>query len=487
MKTPVTGLLVGLSTVLAASLGGPADAAQTMTLAAVLQRAVDSYPSLPTADKRVARARDEIGAVESELGWNLGASAGLSRDASFLGLPTDRAEASTSLQRQLESGGSIGVSADYTHEDLSQSLSPSLPNPTDTVGLDLSYRRPLARGAGNPDYQQGLVSAQGAVELSRADRIAAYDALARETVDLFYAAALTRARIKNAKLTIDRAERLKRFVRDNMRLGIAEDKDMLQAEARLRSRRAELEALAVTWSQQRASLNRLMGRPWEAELVPAVDANAATALPPLPTLIEQAEAHSPDLARGRAQVRIAEASIERSRDARQDVIDLVYSIGTRSRSGDTADGTQNDDDVIGGVRVEYSRALDRRGVDAALNQAQLDRDIALQDMEVARHNLRYRVSGLTAEVEAARAALHSYRASLRTEKAKLNEAIERYRGGRIDTAELIQFENDLHTVELATEQQAVDLGRRHTELALLTGRLWDGINAPALRAEATAP
>jgi outer membrane protein TolC len=223
------------------------------------------------------------------------------------------------------------------------------------------------------------------------------------------------------------------------------------------------------------------------EFTPAVDAGADAPLPPLSALIEQAEAYNPDLARGRARVRIAEAAIERSRDARQDLIDVVYSLGTRSRSGDTSDGSVSDDDVIGGVQLEYSRALDRRGVDAALNQAQLDRDIALQEMEVVRRNLSYRISGLTAEIDAAHSALRSYRASLAAENAKLNEAIERYRTGRIDTSELIQFENDLHTVELLSEQQAIDLARKRIELALLTGRLWDHINAPALRAGEAAP
>jgi outer membrane protein TolC len=487
MKHPVIALAIGLVTAHAGVATAPALAAETLTFAGALQRTVDTYPSLPAAEKRVARAREEIGAVESTLGWNLGASAGLSRDTSFLGLPSDRVETGANLERQLEGGGSVGVNASLAHEDASQSFSPLLPNPADTLGLDLSYRQPLARGAGNPEYQQGLASARAGVDLSRADRSALYDELARETADLFYAAALTRARIENARLSIDRAERLKRFLQDNLRLGIAEEKDMLQAEARLRTRRAELEALKVTWNQQRASLNRLMGRPWEAEFVPAVDAGAAAPLPPLPALIEQAESRDPDLARGRARVRIAEATIERSRDARQDVIDVVYSVGTRSRSGDTADGSLNDDDVVGGVRLEYSRALDRRGVDAALNQAQLDRDIALQDMEVVRRNLRYRISGLTAEIDAAHSALRSYRSSLAAENAKLDEAIERYRTGRIDTSELIQFENDLHTVELLSEQQAIDLARKHTELALLTGRLWGNINAPALQAGEATP
>src|SRR5690606_31870640 len=132
---------------------------------------------------------------------------------------------------------------------------PLLPNPLQSINVDARYRLPLRQGADNAEYRQALVTAEAGIEAAQAQFGAVRDALVRQVADLFYAASLTYARLRNARDAIERAERLRAFVQRNVRLGVAEDKDRLQAEAQLRARLTELRALQALWDNQRVALN----------------------------------------------------------------------------------------------------------------------------------------------------------------------------------------------------------------------------------------
>jgi len=452
--------------------------AETITLQQSLQRVIDTYPSLRVAELQLQRARQQNARVESQLGWTLAGSGGYARDTALgIGAPLDRADIAASLQRKLASGASVGLDAGYSRDDASDTFSPLIPNPSDVTDVGLSWRQPLAKGLGNPQYKQGLVSAEAEVNIAEADRRTLHDSLARQVADLYYSAALTQANIKNAAQALDRARRLKKYLQDNAGLGIAEETDLLQAEAQLRTRIAERRALRVAWEQQRTNLNRLMGRDWNAEFNPAPAASMVPLAGNFDAMFEQVENHNPDLMRNRAQVVIADAAIGLKRDAHKDDLDVVFSVGNRTTTGDVdiTGGNIDESELIGGVRLEYSRALDRRGLDAELYQAQLDRDIASQEIKTLQHDLRYNLSGLLAEIEASRAALSSFRARLVSEQRKFEEAIQRYRTGRTTTEDLIRFESDLFLAEITVEQQAIELARRHTDLDVLRGIIWESI------------
>jgi outer membrane protein TolC len=470
----MTRVFVFVSVLLAAWLVFPAMAAEPLRLEQVLARVLATYPSLQVAALQLERARLEQVRVESTLGWNLGAQAGVARDTGLFGGTVDRTDAGASLNRALKSGGTVGLQGSYATEDSTTTISPLLPNPLDTGRVDLSYRQPWGRGADNPEYAQGLRSAQAGVIVADASEQALRDQIARQTADLYYAAALTQARFASAQAAIARAERLLKYTRANTSLGLTETKDVLQAEAQLRTQLAEQDALQTAWAQQRTTLNRLMGREWDIEFQPVVQATPVAA--DLPAVWSEALAYSPELKRAQARIELAEAAIERARDARRDRLDLVYSVGSRSRSGDTLAGTSvSEADVVGGVRAEYSRALDRRGADATLTQAHLDRDAARAEQRLIEEDVRYNAASLLAEIHAARVAFDSARARLVAEEKKLDEAQQRYRRGRTDTARIIDFERELSAAQLAVEQQRIEFARRRTALDVLRGAFWNAV------------
>jgi len=458
---------------LAASVFSAPLAAESLTYSNMLGRVVDLDASLDVARFQLERAREEIAKVEAQLAWTLGAQGGAGRDLSTFGLLTDRRDVTVNADKRMSFGTQFGVGAGYQRDDSATTISPLLPNPSEITRADISLRQPLARGFGNPDYQEGRVIAEADAAAAGAEQTATFDQVARRTAEVFYSAAFTFARLRNADAAIARAERLNDYVRNNQRLGIAEEKDRLQAEAQLMAARADRDALVVAWTQQRTTLNRLMVRAWDAPIEPVLAPLAARDIPEPDALQTQAAKHSPDLARLQARVRRAESVIERSRDAARDQLDAVLSVGNRNVTGDTGTfGSVDTSERVGSLRLEYRGVMGQSAADVELNQVMLDRSIALRQLESARLDLEYSVSGLRAQVDVAQAAYEQALARVKAERAKVEEATIRYRTGRSDTQQLIQFENDARLAELLADQQAIELARRIVELETVRGQYW---------------
>jgi outer membrane protein TolC len=464
-----------------AGLAAPAVFAQErLSLEAALRQSYATYPTITGRELALRRAQQEFAKVESQLGWVLTGRGGLSRDPTQFSATVDRAEIAGGVSRRLASGDTLGFGAGLLHEDSAFNFGPTVPNPVGTASADVSYRRPLLRGAGNTAYHQGLAAAQAGTDQAEAELDDSYDRLAAQVVQNFFLASATRARLDNAESSIQRALRLQEYIRGNLRLGLSEKKDVIQAEAQLRAREADRDALLVTWQALRTVLNRLLGRPPERELVTLHDEGSRPTSDSLPLLTERALAYSPLLRQLRARVDLATAQIDLRRDTLSDQLDLVFSLGERLRDGDVPPGGSFDDnDTVGGARVEYQRALDRRGIDAELLQAHLDRDILRTDLKLRSDDLRYEVARLAREISASEQALAQYRRHREAEQAKLEEATGRYRAGRTETDRLIQFEGDLYDAELRARTEAVNLSRRRAELELLLGRFAPGALKPA--------
>jgi len=449
--------------------------AESLTFRQVLQRAVAHDASLRIARLEFERARLETTRAESQLGWNASGQAGLARDLSVFGVPADRADARANVERRLESGSSVGVGVGVVREETQSTVLPFLPNPSQTVSVDANYRVPLAQGSENVGYRQDIVRAEAGVDVAQAQWDTARNQLALQVAESFYAASLTYARLRSAVDAIARAERLKSFVLKNIRFGIAEDKDRLQAEAQLRARVAEQRALQAAWDNQRIVLNRLMEQSPQSDWQPVV-ASPPPGVLDLTAIQSEAEAIDPDIRRELARERIAESTIARRRDSGRDKVDLVLSIGNRQQSGEIAGASTSNSENVAGARLEFRAALDKRGADAELSQAFIERDIARQRVETQRTNLRYNVARIGTEIDSIALALDEASRRKEAERTKLDEATRRHRAGRATTAELIQFENDYESAVLAVEQQTIELARRRTELERLRGALWQDID-----------
>jgi len=468
----IAGTLVGLS-LLASPLY-----AQTMSFDQVLQKVVDHYPSLRTSEYQVEKARQESIKVESTLGWQLSAQGSVNHDLSLFGAPSDTVNLAGSLARKLDSGASLSVNADINRTDSDYAISPYLPNPATTTSLDVQYRQPLQRGVDNPDYVLDRDNAEVQQRLASAERASRYDQLASQLVDIYLGLARVQSQIANTEQAIVRSKRLKKYIARRFNLGLAEDKDRLQVEAQLKGHEATLQTLKQAQVKQVVALNRLMGREAQASL--QLQQPQAVFEHDDMQLLPRVQQHSPALKSVDGRLQLAENSIRASRDARKDQLDMVVYLGNKTNAGDTAGGSLKDTEVVGGLRLEYNRGLDRRGYDAQLYQAQLDRYAAISDKRQVMEDLKYNLASLLADRDSVKQTIQAYALSVTSEQKKLQDAEKRYRQGRTDTDQLIQFEAQLSAAELNLELQRIELLGVEQKLRLLTGQLWDNIQYPAL-------
>lgn len=451
--------------------------AERLSLEQVIQKVVDHYPSIKTAAMQLEQARQENKRIQSQLGWQLNAQAGISHNLSLIGSPVDTLQLGGGLSRLLESGDSMSLNAAVAHDDADAAFA-TLPNPSTSTSVDFNYRMPLQKGKDNPAISQGLASAQAGVQLSESQYLALYDQLATQVVDLFYAAANTQARIHNSQQAIKRTLRLQAYIKSRADLGVSEDKDLLQVRAQLKAQQADQQALKISWQQQQVSINRLTGLPWDRGFVPVLSKPSIGSAYVFDELFAESKGYSPLLKTIQARVQLADSKIQLQRDSRKDQLDLVMFLGDRDLRGDITTGNYSENELVGGVSLEFGRSLDLSGRDAELYQAQLERGIALQDQLQVYEDLNYNLASILTQIRTGEQALKAYRQSMKAEQAKLKEAEQRYRDGRTDTDQLIQFENQLAGVELAVALQQLELGRLQHTLKLVTGRLWVGIQLP---------
>ena len=447
-----------------------------LTIYQVMQRVLDRYPSLKTSAMEVSQAAEQRQQIESSLGWILNSSASVTHDLTGLGTPSDRLDVNGSLSRQLQSGATLSLSGGYRYEDSLLTFSPVLPNPAHTTRLDLSYRLPLSKGEGNPQYSEGLLAADAGHDLAKANQLLTRITLAEKVKDLFYSSALTQARISNAKQAVQRARKLDVYINKNVKLGLSETKDRLQSKAQLHSKLAELSTIQLQWKQQQTLLNRLMLEEWSQEILPVLVSIKSGNSYNLTNLIKATETYHPVVKLSQAQLQIAESKINSANDGKKDNLDLVVSVGSRTSDGKSTTGTVSELDWAGAVSIQYQHLFNDKGVSSKYKQAQLDKNIALQNLIKANDDIRYTVSGLVNEIKAAQLAVKTSYQKLNSESLKLKEAEHRYRSGRANTAQLIQFQNEYSFAQLSYQNQKVDLNNRIIALQIFTGQFWNELN-----------
>lgn len=441
-----------------------------------MQRVFDRYPTLKISEIEVAQAKEQRQQVESQLGWILNSSAGVTHDLTGLGTPSDSFDINASINRRLKSGATLSLSGGYRYEDSSLSFSPVLPNPAHTTNLDLSYRLPLSQGESNPLYNEGIVSAESGYDLTKANQLLVQITLAEKVKELYYASALTHVRLINAQESVQRAKKLEIYVNKNFKLGLSEEKDRLQARAQLRSKLADLSAIKLVWQKQKSSLNRLMLEDREKELQPRL-LTFNNFIGDLDKHISMTKDYHPAVKIAEANLAIAESKINTARDTKKDNLDLVVSVGTRTSNGTNTSGSSiSEQDWAGAVRFEYTHLFDNKGVSSKFKQAQLQKNIALYEIQNVNDDIRYTISGLLAEIESAKYAVTTALEKLNSESLKLKEVTGRYKSGRADTDQLIQFQNEYSLSFLAYQNQKIGLNERIIALDIFTGRFWEHLN-----------
>ena len=473
----LTGLLLQLSNGYAAQTNADKTITETgaKSYETVLGRVIQVYPNLQSAILQVERSTLELDRIYATLGWKASADTIISHDLGGFGTPADVITARGLLTRKLESGDSITLDASYVRTDNELVFINTLPNPSNDSAVNLSYRRPLQKGAGNIEYQSSQEAAKAQIKSSKAEEYELRDQLAKQVANLYFGLATIEVNLANTKEGIDRLRRLFEYVTRNKKLGISEEKDSLQSQARLDRKLAELTALVTARNQQLYNLNRLMNLPASTRFTTSLDYSQQE-LPPRSVLHDEVFSYSPALKKAYAGKQAAESDIELQRDNKKDVIDVIVSVGARAKSGPVEDTDIDETDLAGKVGLEYRAALDKSGLRAALQQALLNRDIADNQIRQLGIDLNNEIDRLQGLIRDQKKSIASNSRLKQAEKKKFDEAVSRFRSGRTTTADLIIFEEDLSLAEFALANSKVDLVNSLNELARLRGSIWRNLD-----------
>ena len=265
-------------------------------------------------------------------------------------------------------------------------------------------------------------------------------------------------------------------INKNARLGLAEEKDQLQVRAQVHSKQAELSTIRLQWKQQLNSLNRLMLEDWQNSIKPVLILAKNKLNNDVNYLINLTRDYHPAVKLSQANIEISESKINSARDSQKDNLDLVLSVGSRTSDGKSTTKTVSERDWAGSVLLEYKHLFDEKGTSSKYKQALLDKHIALVNINKTNDDIRYTVSGLVAEINAAAEAVKSASKKLKSEALKLKESELRFRTGRADTAQLIQFQNEYAFAELSFQTQKIDLRNRMIALQIFTGQFWNKLS-----------
>jgi outer membrane protein TolC len=451
---------------------------EAMTYESVLGRVISVYPNLRSAILQVQRSTLELDRIYATLGWNASVDTNISHDLAGFGTPADVLTARGALTRKLLSGDRVTVDASYARTDNEVVFINTLPNPSNDLGVNLTYRRPLQRGAGNVEYHSLEEAARAQIASSQAQEFELRDQLANQVAALFYGLATIEVNLDNTREGIDRLERLLQYVSRNQRLGISEEKDILQSQARLDRKHAELVALETARNQQLFNLNRLMNLPARSRFMTKVDYSEPE-LPARDVLDTEVFNYSPAMNRARAAKTTAESNIKLQQDNKKDVIDVFLSVGARNKSGPTESMDIDESDLAGTLGLEYRAALDKRGLNASYQQSLLDRDIADNQIKQLTIDLNNEIERLLGLVSDQKKAIASNTRLRQAEQRKFDEAVSRFRTGRTTTADLIIFEEDLSIAESALANSKVDLVNSLNELNRLRGTIWQRLGKEA--------
>jgi len=467
-----------------ASLPTAALAGEPMTLVETLRSVLARHPDIRLAHVDTAITKTEIQRAQGLLDPSYTATITATDEeipVSSDFQPSEKRVASLvgNISKPLANGGTL--SADINYSRTSQGfVSPFAAqlakfNPEYQNQVDISYRHPLLRGAGRPDYHETLAAARADTRAAEINQRSIVHALALKALNAYFQLAGDSIRVELARQAVARARKLLAYQQSRERFGLIERADRLQAEALLAARQTELQQAIAQRKASSATLNRLMLRRPDAPIdLPVTPVQPVPEAPDIRTATKQAEAQRPELQALAAQLKAAEARLAAVRDTGRMQLDAIAKLGTRSLDSSASLAAARGlsiSDRFASLSLEMSDTVYNRRAKAEIRKAELTRQRLLAERAQTLEQIRDELASAITAINAGRPTLELARREARAEKRKFEAEMRRYREGRSDTATLVQFEADLRSAELRAELQYLTLLLAERQLAWAKGSL----------------
>ncbi len=440
------------------------------TLDRFIDESLNKYSEVRLADLNINRLAYEMGKAESQLGWVLTSQGGYSRDASIYGLQSDTVDFSVGLQKLLASGNTLSVTGSYVRTKTEQVLFGFAPNPSNITNVELNYRIPLLEGETNPQYLYAVKKAEIERKISSLDKQQVKEKLISKLIDIFFAVVTIDSRLVTAKKSLERAQKLHRYIKNDISLGLLEEGEILQVDSQIYTLKLEQQKIADLREKQVALINRFLEKELASTFV--IDAeNIYKTVGDLnvQTTIARVKENNYEIEKLKARRELIDSALTLSRNREKDKLDVVLSVGVQNRRGDIGNNAINDTDTTGMVKLEYRNAMDKRAFSSERLQLQIDKESNNERMVSVVEDLEYETYDLVKQIERSKEIVKITESLYLNETRKYRDIIKRFRNGRSTTNTVIQFDNDRIRAELDSETEKYELAKRFSLLKLKQG------------------
>lgn len=444
------------------------------TLSQFVTESINEYTALNIATLNINKLAYEIDKVSSQLGWVATSQGGYSRSASNFGIQTDTIDFGVGLEKKLESGNTFSISGKYAHSDSDQVLFSLSPNPSDTTNLDINYRIPLLEGKGNQQYQFDTRKALIEKNIAEIEKKKIKQDLILKLIDIYYLVATIDSRLETANKSLVRTQKLRKYIKNNINLGLLEKGDVLQVDSQIYTLNLEKQKILDLREKQITAINRFLNKPYLSEFkIVASDLTLNYQSEEDEKIISDVINHDYDVEKLKAQDKLLESALLLNRSNEKNKLDLVFSVGVQNRSGNSSTGSIDDTDTTGMMKFEYRNALDKRAFSSARLQIQVDREKNREQAASLKKDLEYDAYKFLKQVRKSKEIVHLTNKRTNNEELKYKDILKRFKNGRSTTNIVIQFDNERIRSELEYETERYELARRIDLLRLKRGLLFN--------------
>jgi len=453
--------------------------AHALTLDDAVRQALERHPDVRLAQLTPLLDQAQHTQVEGLLDGRLGVTTTASDSriktvSPFAASGTTNIQFGYQLNQPLANGDSVAGSFSMVRINqhypatVPLAFQPSL-NPLYQSRIDFSWRKPLLKGRGNPDYHGRLAQADWNEQADRWQIEVVRYQLAGQVLAAFFQHRINQISVRLANDARFRAQQLLDYQKKRESFGLIEKADRLQSEALLATRQTEWVQAQAALASSGVVLQRLLVvKSVPKRLTVAHDRNNNVVN--LAKLQQIAHAHRPEFKLLKARLAAANSALKVALADHAVQLDLVGQVGTRAQEGLFKKAFRSGMSVshrFAQLSLELSDDIGDHVEDAAIQRAEVTREQVVVQQAQAERMIGDSLASIRVTVQTGARLVRVSAKRVRAERNKFHAEMARYQEGRSDTATIIQFEGDLRRAELqeALQQESLRLAERQLQLA----------------------
>lgn len=474
--------ILAVSFLLFPLLGATAEKKTAITdLKNIIETILAQHPELELRKLELEIARQAPEVIKGQLDTAWESQLGYRQEdppvaSNFQATDTTRFFAGAAIHKALSSGGNLSLNLDLSKTDQTSAF--ITVNPAVQTSISLRYQLPIFKYAGRPQYHKNLAAALAEAQVSQYQQRISLRNLSLQALNSYYRLLADDNSIRLAQVAVSRSKELLKYQRLREKFGLVEKADRMQTEALVAARALQLQQAKAQKQNDLVQLNRIMNNPAATEL--SIESNLVkiTENLDLQKALDKTKKNRPELAMLTALNTAAQARYDLAKSENRMQLDLVAEIGLMGLDqdfGDAVSDAVNTDERFAGISFMASDMFGRHSAKSAQQQAKLLVQKTILEKQLTEKNIHDSLATTITAINTGILSLKLARERVKAEKRKYSAELRRYRGGRSDTATIIQFEGDLSSAELVAESQNIGLNMLAKQLKWHEGILLDSL------------